>query len=127
MQAVQLTLWLNDPDVVEHQCSRCGSQINVMPRLRQLEQRGAARVLADPRIARLPSRTRAFFERALPLLLTGDPVGITPLADETDYTPGGANRHVRHLLASGVLHAEPKRTGGTYHVYRLALNGLAQN
>lgn len=121
--AIQLTLW-PDQDQVAVTCPRCAQTFDALPALRRHQAAHERAVLEHPQVKALRERTAAFLELALPLLQTGQPVGVTQLADETDYSLPGAYRHIRHLLDRGVLAAEPKTPGGTYHHYRLVfLNG----
>lgn len=125
-EPVQLTLWPDAQGRVEVACEHCGWRNDVLPVLRARQKAREQAVLQHPAVDALRERTAAFLESVLPLLSSGQPVGVSQLADETNYTPAGALRQVRHLVASGILAAEPKRPGGTYCHYRLIHpNGVA--
>lgn len=122
---IQLTLWPDDGGAVTIACTHCGTHIDVLPQLQRRQDEVEQAVLQHPRVKALRERTREFLVAALPVLLySSEPVGVTQLADEAGYSVSGAYWQVGHLLKQDILIAEIKRSGGTYHQYRLRrLNG----
>ncbi len=79
--------------------------------------------MSDPRVKALSKPGREFIEQALPFLL--EPVGVQTIANELGYSPSGAYYHLRNLVARQILVAIPKRDKGSYHRYKLNVNGAA--
>jgi predicted HTH transcriptional regulator len=125
---VQLKLWPDEAGQVEVQCVHCGWRFDALPQIRQQQTDMEQRVLAHPQVRALRTRTRtqAFFEQLLPTLLCVEgPVGVKQIADETDYSVGGAHYQIQRLVKSGVLRAVHKvqnGRSGTYHQYELAIS-----
>lgn len=123
---IQLKLWPDEAGQVLVPCELCGHLTDVLPHLRRRQQEIEERLLDDPRVKALRGyKTRyAFLQAVLPVLLYNhEPLGISQIAFETGYSVSGAHRHVKALVRSGILLALPKRAGGAYQQYRLALTG----
>jgi hypothetical protein len=128
MQPIQLKLWADDAGRVEVQCQRCGYVQDVLPVLRQRHEDRERAILEHPRVRSLRDRTAAFLASTLPVLMSGQPVGVTQLAEEAEYSASGAYHQVRLLVAAGVLASVKKSAGGTYHLYHLSnLNGFSSS
>lgn len=123
---IQLKLWPDEAGRVLVPCELCGHPTDVLPHLRRRQREIEERVLDDPRVKALRGyKTRyAFLQAVLPVLLYNhEPLGVSQIAYETGYSVSGAHRHVRALVRAGILLAQPKRAGGAYQQYRLALTG----
>lgn len=127
MKLVQLSLWLEDDDTARVQCTHCGHTFNALGQIRARSDVAEQLLLQHPAIRALPGASKRFFGRTLDVLLSSEQVGLTEIAAEADYTLSGAQRQVKKLVERGILAAVPKRTGGTYHQYRLAISPNGQN
>lgn len=126
MKAIQLKLWPDDGRIDVH-CPHCGHRFDVLPQLECRQTELEQRALNDPRVRMLPRPRREFLKAALPVFLfSQEPVGISTIAEELTFSKSGAYRQVSNLVRAGILIAEPKRVGGQYNQYRLALwNGTS--
>lgn len=123
MRAIQLTLWAESESTYEYQCQHCGHRQNIMPDLRQSMARAIDQIMTHPSAARLHKPSKRFLGQVLPLLLTAETVGFTQIESEADLGRTGTRNQIIRLREAGILEAVPKRDGGVYHVYRLAVNG----
>jgi len=127
MKLVQLSLWLEDDDTAKVQCTHCGHTFNALGQIRARSEAAEQLLLEHPTVRALPSATRRFFAAALDVLLGSERVGMTEIADETGYSTSGTRWQLLKLVDARILEAVPKRDGGTYHQYKLAVNVLNGN
>jgi hypothetical protein len=110
--ATQLPLF--DLDTFEVTCPHCGHRFNA------LDQH---KVLEHPQVAVLPEPTQQFLHDAPRAFLLGNLVGVAQLHRWTGLSKSGVRHQLQLLVRRGVAEAVPKRPGGSYCQYRLALNG----
>ena len=123
---VQLTLWLDEPDVMETQCPRCGHKYNNFSQAKRYTL-PVQQIMAHAKIQELTKSQRDFLRDMPDAFLGGEMrMGVTEMGDRAGLSAQGAQYHVRTLAKRGVFLTEPKREGGRYRVYRFAFpNGAA--
>jgi len=76
---------------------------------------------ADPRVQRLTPAAYHAWHTLRRTLKDGQTVGVTHMAAIVGVQPPSLYPHLRQMLAYKLAERIPKRQGGQYHVYRLAM------
>jgi Fic family protein len=108
---------LFDLDTLEVSCPHCGHRFDAVKAL--ADER---RVLEHPQVALLPEPTQQFLRESPREFLLGGQVGVAQLHRWTGLSKAGVHHQLALLVRRGVAQAIPKRPGGKYCQYRLALN-----
>lgn len=85
------------------------------------------RLKAHPAVTNLPEAAGLFFDAVLGVLMEVERVGLQRLADTAGLSKQGAYRQVNVLVTHGVLAKVPKRAGGRYSLYQLAISPPHRN
>lgn len=113
--AVQLTLF--DLATFQVTCPDCGRRFHPEAEI----DRHIKGVLEQEVVKRLPAPSRVFLRLSPREFLLGYPTGVALWEQTSVYSRSAAFKQLHKLMVRGLVVAEKKVGGGTYHQYRLVL------